>query len=84
MLRHYSEDNEEFVLGIFSVDRDFEDLIDSVQNITGFTFDKTKSNLFRDCGEFSSDTVIISKGVIDTMEDWFDLLEDNINVYIVI
>lgn len=84
MLKHYIEDNEEFILGIYSVNRDFDDLIDSIQNITGFIFEKTKSNLFNDCGDFANDTLIISKGVVDSMEEWCDVLEDDINVYVVV
>lgn len=82
MALHLIDENEDFIIAVVSIDKDEDEIVDSIQNVIGLSFEESNSKKFEDLDVFEVDTIILHKSTF-ILADWTDLLEEGINLYIV-
>lgn len=82
MALHLIDENEDFIISIVSIDKEEDEIIESIQNAVGLSFEESNSKKFEDLDVFEVDTIILHKSTF-ILADWTDLLEEGINLYIV-
>ena len=83
MIVHYHDSDGIYMIGINAVEYDHEEIARRLESVTGVQYTcATKSNTtFSFLGDFPVDTVIIRRNSFE--EDFLDLIDAGINIYIV-
>jgi hypothetical protein len=79
MIYHFSDDDN--VIGFFCIDQDPAKVAKKIGAITGTVFLQIASDKYDSVGSFEIDTIIIKSNLFN--EDYIDLLEYGIAVYII-
>lgn len=80
MILHYGDTDEKYVVGIFSFEREPDDIVRLFTSVTGITMYECHRDDFFDTGDFHRDTVIISSNQFE--EDMLDIMGYDISLYI--
>jgi hypothetical protein len=81
MLKHYGDSDEQYIVGIYSVDLSQSTILESIKDLTGIHLYETSLTPFEEVGDFSSDVVIIKCHQFE--EDFLDFPRRGISIYIV-
>ena len=83
MIYHYNDPDGIYFIGIVGHNYDHKEIARRLETITGvqYTRSTSKKTTFDFVGDFFVDTVIIRKNAFE--EDFLDLTEAGINIYIV-
>jgi hypothetical protein len=81
MMTYYTDSDESILIGVFSAEREPEDIIKIVGKLLSNDFFEASSDDYDDLGEFEYDTVVISS--VDFSEDLLDIIKKDIKIYVV-